>query len=156
MTNNTRIAGLVSTLSKLNPFDPEVAKVTHQLAAALESMSLETEVDPEALLGQVQKLHQAATVPASNYNRIAGITSGLARAIEISRRPQFAALRPRIATIVAKVAGIFAEVDLADEISAHTLEEIESAVHRLYSNGALNKPSTYNFQARGKGHHSES
>jgi len=155
MTTNSRIAGLVNTLSKMNPYDPEVTKVTHQLAMEMESAVINSNPDPDSLLGEVKKLHQAASVPAKNYNRIAGITSGLARAIEISRRPQYAELRPRIANIVAKVAGIFAEVDLADEVSAHTLVDIEKAVHSLYSNGAVNKPSTYNFQARGKGHHGE-
>ena len=155
MANFNRIASLVSDLSKMNPYDPEVVRVINKLSTELES-NVAVELDPDQLLAAVKDLHFAAKIPANNYNRVASITSGLAQAIELSKRPQFAGLRSQIASIVQKVAGIFSEYDLADEISSHTLEEIEAAVHKLYSNGATNKPSTYYFEARGKGFRSKS
>jgi hypothetical protein len=150
--NTSRLASMVDFLSKMNPEDPEVENITNHIAAEV-GVNEEVTTDPDFLLSSVKKLHNASTVPARNYAKVAAITADLSRVIEVSRRPQYAALRPRIATIVTKLAGIFAQVDLADDISAHTLEEIQTAVHKLYSNGQMNKPSTYNFVARGKGHH---
>ena len=169
MMNIKRIASLINKLSSADPLDAEVAALTEEIASELEAagmnelseskapvhMEVPVHSEPDSLMEQVASLHSAATIPAKNYARVASITSGLARAVEISRRPQYAAVRPRIAKIVSKLAGIFSEVDLAEDVSARSLEEIERMVHSLYSNGAQNKPSTYDFVARGKGHHNK-
>lgn len=99
---------------------------------------------------QVKKLKSAAEPAAKNYTRIVSILAGLQRAIEISKRPQFAALRPKIATIVQKTAGVFECVDTVEDLDK-PLEQIEKAVHGLY--GDQSKNSTYYFDRRGKGHH---
>jgi hypothetical protein len=155
MANIKKVSSLVSNLSKMNPLDPEIVGVVERIASELDAPSQEVAANLDVLMAQVEKLHTAAVVPASNYSKVASITNGIAQAIELSRRPQYASVRPRIANIVQRLAGIFSECDLAEDMSAHTLEEIEQAVHKLYSNGALNKPNTYYFQARGKGHHGQ-
>lgn len=99
---------------------------------------------------QVKKLKSAAEPAARNYQRIVSILAGLQRAVEISKRPQFAAMRPKIATIVQKTAGVFECVDTVEDLDK-PLEQIEKAVHGLY--GDQSKNSTYYFDRRGKGHH---
>jgi len=108
--------------------------------------------DVDFLKGQISKLQQAAELPARNYTRISEILKGLLRAAQASERPQYAAVRPRISAIVAKLAGVFAEVDTVQDLDK-PLEAIEKAVHGLY--GDQGKNSTYYFDRRGKGHHSE-
>jgi len=157
MSSISRISSLIQQLASTDPKNPEVEVITNMLVTELGSGHTASDsMNPDVLLGQIKKLHTAAVVPAANYAKIANITAGLARLVEISRRPQNSKMRPRVAQIVSRLAGIFSECDTADELSSHSLLEIEEAVHKLYSNGTLNKPSTYNFQTRGKGHHGES
>jgi hypothetical protein len=99
---------------------------------------------------QVKKLKSAAEPAARNYTRIVSILAGLQRATEIAKRPQYAAIRPRIALIVQKVAGVFECIDTVEDLDK-PLEQIEKAVHGLY--GDQSKNSTYYFDRRGKGHH---
>lgn len=108
--------------------------------------------DIEHLGEQIDKLRSAAFVPAANYRRILNILSGLKEACVASRRPQNAALRPRIAQIVEKVAGVFSEVDTVQDLDK-PLEAIEKAVHGLY--GKQDSNATFYFDRRGKGHHGE-
>lgn len=108
--------------------------------------------DVSFLKDQVSKLHSAALQPAARYQRILAITAGLHRALLASERPQYAALRPRIAKIVEKTAGLFAEVDTVADLDKD-LESIEKAVHSLY--GDQGKNSTFYFDRRGKGHHTK-
>lgn len=111
--------------------------------------------DLEDLKTQIERMKRAAEIPAGNYGRIAVILSGLNRAVEIASKPQYASMRPRIALITEKIAGIFAEVDTVADLSV-PLESIEKAVHGLYSNGKMNSPGTYNFEQSGKGHRNQS
>ncbi len=99
---------------------------------------------------QVKRLKSAAEPAAKNYSRIVSILNGLQRATEIAKRPQFAAMRPRIALIVQKTAGVFQCVDTVEDLDK-PLEQIEKAVHGLY--GDQSKNSTYYFDRRNKGHH---
>lgn len=108
--------------------------------------------DIEHLGDQINKLRSAAIVPASNYRRIVSIMTGLRQACEFAKRPQNAAVRPRIAQIVEKVAGVFAEVDTVQDLDK-PLEAIEKAVHSLY--GDQSKNSTFYLERRGKGHHTK-
>ncbi len=101
---------------------------------------------------QVKRLKSAAEPAARNYNRIVSILSGLQRATEVAKRPQYAALRPRIALIVEKVAGVFKDVDTVEDLDK-PLESIEKAVHGLY--GKQSDNATYYFDRRGKGHHKD-
>jgi hypothetical protein len=101
---------------------------------------------------QVKKLKSAADPAARNYARIVSILAGLSRAVEIARRPQYAALRPRIAQIVERTAGVFSCIDTVDDLDK-PIEQIEKAVHGLYGDQSAN--STYYFDRRGKGHHKD-
>jgi polyhydroxyalkanoate synthesis regulator phasin len=107
--------------------------------------------DVDFLKDQISKLQQAAELPAKNYIRISEILKGLYRAAQAAERPQYAALRPRISTIVEKLAGVFAQVDTVQDLDK-PLEAIEKAVHGL--DGDQSKNSTYYFDRRGKGHNS--
>ncbi len=108
--------------------------------------------DIEAIGDQISKLRSAAQIPAQNYARMASILTGLHRANQASARPAHAHLKPRIANIVEKVAGLFAECDTVQDLDK-PLEAIEKAVHGLY--GDQGKNSTFFFERRNKGHHSE-
>jgi len=153
MDNNVKsIIAAVKTLNQMNVNDPQVVKVVGDLAR-IASEDTASRVDAEFLSSQINRLASAAKTPAENYARIMRIAGNLQRVVEISQRPQYAAMRPQIASLIERVAGIFAECDTAAELAKHSLDEIETAVHKLYSNGSLNDPNTYNFKARGKGHH---
>lgn len=153
MQNQVRkIVAAVSSLSKANPADPEVLK---HVAALVESTEPQKAAIPtDELRAQIARLHKAAVTPAKNYSRIISIASGLDRAAVMARNsgPD---MQRQIASLIQKVAGIFAECDTADELASHSLAEIEAAVHRLYNNGKQNDPHTYDFVQRGAGHHSK-
>jgi hypothetical protein len=106
--------------------------------------------DIDALGGQIDKLRSAALIPAANYQRIVQILSGLKEAHIASQRPENAEVRPRIAEVTEKLAGIFAEVDTVADLDK-PLEQIEKAVHQLY--GDQSKNGTFYINRRGKGHH---
>jgi hypothetical protein len=107
--------------------------------------------DDVAVIGeQIKKLRSAAAVPASNYRRIVDITDKLREAWHVASKPQNAQVRPRVARLIQKVAGVFAEVDTVQDLDK-PLEAIEKAVHGLYGDQSLN--STYYLGRRGKGHH---
>lgn len=104
----------------------------------------------DGLHDQIENLRSAAMLPASNYRRIVSIATGLRNAWELAKRPQNASIRPRVAALVEKVAGVFAEVDTTKDLDK-PLEAIEKAVHGLY--GDQSKNSMPFFERRGKGHH---
>ena len=160
---------LVATTRRLAETDPQddaVARVVDELHKqvqwlgqiekptgykANEDFGANSLKDDIAFIGeQVKRLKSAAEPAAKNYQRIVSILAGLQRATEIAKRPQFAAMRPRIAQIVQKVAGVFECVDTVEDLDK-PLETIEKAVHGLYGDQSAN--STYYFDRRGKGHH---
>ena len=156
---------IVSTVQKLAQMDPQDAAIdatAQELkdeAALASSAASETEsdrvkgqleTDVALLNAQIDKLHSAAAAPARNYARIQSICAGLKRAAIIAQRPQYASVRPKLAELTAKVAGIFSEVDTVEDLNK-PLEQIEKAVHSLY--GDQSKNSTFYFERRNKGHH---
>jgi F0F1-type ATP synthase alpha subunit len=110
--------------------------------------------DIDALKHQMQVLHHAAERPARNYQKIISIIAGVNRLLDAVSRAENAHLRPRAVQVATKIAGIFAEVDTAEDLDV-PLEKIETAVHKLYNNGKLNDPKSYNFSQTGRGHHSK-
>lgn len=104
----------------------------------------------ESIIDQIDQMRSAAARPAANYGRMISILDGLRHAAALAQRPQNAAVRPRIAEIVNKVAGVFQQVDTVQDLDK-PLEQIEKAVHALYGNQSAN--STYYFDRRGKGNH---
>jgi len=162
-----KLVAAVSKLAQMDPQDEAVARTVKVLndEAALLKGEVEhpagykgsfgessAKADLEAIGEQIKKLHAAAAAPARNYQRMAAILAGLHRAHEASMKPAHAAIRPRIAGIIEKVAGVFAEIDTVQDLDK-PLEAIEKAVHGLY--GDQSKNSTYYFERRNKGHHSE-
>lgn len=160
MDKTSVLVAAVKKLSSTDPNNPATKAALTEVMAAVDALSVSDkapvvatqDIDVNFLMEQVKKLHQAAETPIKNYSRMMSITAGLGRAIEISKRPQNAEVRPRIATIVEKVAGLFAEVDTAEDLD-RPLAEIEKAVHSLY--GDQSKNSTLYFDRRNKGHHSD-
>jgi hypothetical protein len=141
------IIAAVQELTAMDPTDPKCAEATEKLVeatAAAEHKDIEE---------SVASLKQAAEIPAKNYAKIASIAGDLMKVVQLSKHPENEGMRPKVASLVSKVAGLFAECDTADHLAGKSLEEIEKAVHSLYSNGAQNKAGTYNFKLRGKGHH---
>lgn len=152
MSNVRNITAAVYQLANTDPTNPVTLQAVDNLVSSVSSYELQ-DVSLGFLKDQVGKLQVAASTPARNYTKILSIASGLNRAIEVASQSNDRALNARIATVIQKVAGIFAEVDTADDLAGKSLEQIESAVHSLYSGGKMNDPKTYNFMARGKGHH---
>lgn len=151
-------------LAAMDPLDEAVGRTVAELEAnakLLKEQASEDKSSPwgaqsmkddiEAIGAQITTLKAAAALPASNYRRMYEILAGLEKAWTIASRPQNAALRPKLATVFKKTAGIFAEVDTVQDLDK-PLEAIEKAVHSLYSGGKMNDPATYNFAQRGKGH----
>lgn len=110
--------------------------------------------EPASVIDQIDAIRSAAAAPAERYNRVVSIMDGLRHAALLAQRPQNAAIRPRVASIVEKIAGVFAEIDTVKDLDK-PLEQIESAVHSLYNGGKLNSPKTYMFEQRGVGHRSK-
>lgn len=171
MNNHAQVKKVIAAVKRLAETDPQsdaVSETVDVLQAEAKLLGGEVEKpagfpgsfgehsnkqDVDFLKDQVKKLHSAAVAPAARYQRILAITAGLHRALQASERPQYAALRPRIAKIVEKTAGVFAEVDTVADLDKE-LEAIEKAVHSLYGDQSSN--STFYFDRRGKGHHSKS
>jgi hypothetical protein len=107
-------------------------------------------VENPSVISEIDRMRSAAVKPAEKYGRIILILDGLRHAAVMSERPQNIAVRPRIAEIVKKIAGVFADVDSVQDMDK-PLEQIERAVHSLYGNQSAN--STYFFGRRGKGGH---
>lgn len=145
------IKGIVSRLASLNPEDAAVLKTTEELVSALEN-SKSSVASSKELIEELTKLHRAAEIPAKNYGRILAITAGLGKAVKLAERPQNAHMASKIADLVKKVSGLFAEVDTVADLDK-PLEQIEKAVHSLY--GDQSKNHTFYFDARNKGHHSK-
>ncbi len=151
-------------LAQMDPQDEACDRTAEELLASASQISEQMreakpgwgkdsmKEDLDRMHSQVKELHAAAEEPAKAYGRVLAITAGLGRAIEIARRPQNAAVRPRLAQIVDKVAGVFAEIDTVEDLDK-SLEQIEKAVHGLY--GDQSKNSTFYFDRRGKGHQSK-
>jgi len=157
-----KIQKISSDVSKFSSLDVEDSSVLSLIASIdgdidtihVEASTIHTEAsapseDLSSLKEQVNKLHEAAVLPMRNYQRIASILEGLKRVIAIAERPQNAEIRPRIASVVKKVAGAFAEIDTIEDLDK-PLAQIESAVHKLYGDQSLNK-SMYPHR-HGKGH----
>lgn len=165
----TAIRNLVAASRHLAEMDPQDEAVERTVQQLTENANLLRELagkdksspwgkgsmdDDVAFIGeQIKKLKAAAAVPARNYRRIHNILDGLEKVWISASRPQNAEVRPKVASVVKKVAGIFAEVDTVDDLDK-PLEQIEKAVHGLY--GDQSKNSTYYFDRRGKGHHTKS
>lgn len=131
----------------------KVANVKASIAAGEREIAparSETIVENPSVIEHIDQMRAAAAVPAANYGRIVSLLDGLRHAALLASRPQHAAVRPRISSIVQKVAGIFAEIDTVEDLNK-PLEQIEKAVHALY--GDQGKNGCFYFERRGKGHH---
>lgn len=171
MNNHAQVNKVIAAVKRLAETDPQCDAVKEtvdvlQAEAKLLGGEVEkpagfpgsfgehsTQQDVDFLKDQVRALHSAALKPAARYQRILAITAGLHRALLAAEKPQYAALRPRIAKIVERTAGLFAEVDTVEDLDK-PLEAIEKAVHSLY--GDQSKNSTFYFESRGKGHRTKS
>jgi hypothetical protein len=149
-------------LAEMDPHDEAVQRTIDGLQKQISLISEQAredrgwgkksmEDDVKFIGQQIQKLKAAASIPAHNYKRILSILNGLEGAHKLASRPQNVALRPRVVEQIKRIAGVFAEVDTVQDLDK-PLEQIEKAVHALYSGGKQNDPATYNFEARGKGH----
>lgn len=150
-----KVKELVKSVHRLAATDPEsehVEAAVNSVSDALESLESVGETsDIQAVEQSIDSMFTAASVPARNYRRMAGILQNLKGVCVAARKPQNASVRPRIAAVVQKVAGLFAEVDTAEDLDK-PLSEIEKAVHALYGPNQSSN-SAYYFERRGKGHH---
>ncbi len=165
--NLKKLVAATRRLAQMDPQDEAVKATADELKSEIDLVTKEVEKpagapgsfgekslkdDAAFVADQISQLKAAAERPARNYARIFNILKGLHQAAELAKRPQYAAVRPRIATITEKVAGLFAEVDTVADLDK-PLEQIEKAVHGLY--GQQDKNATFYLDRRGKGHHSK-
>lgn len=164
-TNLDQVKGLVARLANMDPQDEAVQSTVEGLQAQVGLLNEQAREDKNSPWGaqsmkddvnfikdQIQKLKSAAAIPAANYRRIFNIASELERAWDFASKPQNVAVRAQLKDSVAKIAGIFAEVDTVADLDK-PLEAIEKAVHSVY--GDQSKNSTFYFERRNKGHHKE-
>jgi len=158
-----KIVGASRHLAEMNPQDEAVGRTVEYLQKQTSLLAEQAREDRgwgeksmkddiEFINKQIQKLKAAALAPIKNYQRIIRIIDGLDKVHKLASRPQNVGVRPRVVELVRKTAGVFAEVDTVQDLDK-PLEAIEKAVHSLY--GDQNSPNTYNFEARGKGHHTK-
>ncbi len=166
MDKETVVKNLLASSRRLAETDPQDEAVARTVAEMDEHTKLLRELaskdksspwgaqsmkdDIDSIGDQIKRLKAAAAIPAANYRRMFDILSSMERVWAVAARPQNAAIRPKVATMVRKVAGVFAEVDTVQDLDK-PLEAIEKAIHSLYGDQSQN--STYYFDRRGKGHH---
>ena len=141
-----KLVAATRRLAQMDPQDEAVKATAEELQSEIALVTKEVEKpagapgsfgesslkdDASFVADQISQLKAAAEIPARNYARIFNILKGLHQAAEVAKRPQYAALRPRLAAITEKVAGLFAEVDTVADLDK-PLEAIEKAVHGLY------------------------
>ena len=163
--NLKKLVATTKRLAQMDPQDEAVKATAEELKSEIDLAAKEVEKpagapgsfgeqslkdDASFVADQISQLKAACERPARNYARMYNILKGLHQAAEVAKRPQYAALRPRLAQITEKVAGLFAEVDTVEDLDK-PLEQIEKAVHGLY--GDQSKNSTFYLDRRGKGHH---
>lgn len=139
------VVATIKSLVAMDPSDPKVHDVVNTLASASDNLSKlasDTDADFTKICDQVEKLHNAAVIPATNYRRIATITNKLRGLVKVASLPQNVSVRPQIVDIVRKTAGVFSEVDTVEDLNK-PLETIEKAIEKLYKNP--NSPATYKF-----------
>lgn len=156
---------LAESINRLAATDPAGSKVGERVnevfvkVGQIKTATAEREVAPAkremvvdnpTVVEQIDRMRSAAAVPAANYGRVVSILDGLRHAALLAARPQNAAVRPRIAEIVRKMAGVFKDIDTVQDLNK-PLEQIEKAVHGLY--GDQSKNATFYFERRGKGNH---
>ena len=157
-----QILATTKRLAESDPQDEAVARTVQGLQEQIAQLTSEVDKptgeknsfgdssrkqDVKFLHEQISRLKAAAMVPAANYRRIVGILGDLSRVATIAERPQNAPIRPKLAAVVAKLAGAFSEVDTVEDLD-RPLSEIEKAVHSLYGDQSSNH--CYMFEARGK------
>lgn len=157
-----KLVASIRKIAEMDPQDEAVSKTVDELNQHAQMLNEQVsnlndgigkesaKEDLDRLKGQVDKLHSAAIVPASNYRRIAVITNKLRGLVKVASLPQNAKVRPQIEQVVKKCAGIFAEIDTVADLDK-PLEQIEKAVDKLYGDQSKNDMSF--FERRGKGNH---
>lgn len=157
------LTATIKRLAETDPHDEAVKQIVTDLqeqAGQLKEQARENPNSPwgaqsmkddiEFIGDQISQLKSAAEIPMKNYQRIVKILEGIDTIHKLAARPQNAAVRPHIATIVKKVAGVFAEVDTTADLEK-PLEQIEKAVAAVYKDQS--KHSTYYFERRNLKNH---
>lgn len=85
----------------------------------------------------IARLRIAAEAPIKNYKRILSILDKVESLNKIASLPQNSEVRPRIAAIVKKIAGVFAEVDSVHDLDK-PLTQIEKAIASIYKDQSSN------------------
>ena len=122
------------------------------------SSSIQPIEKDDILVKQIDSIKSSISAPAYNYTKMVSILDGLRHAAVLSQRPQNADIKPRIAGIIRKVAGLYQQVDTVEDLN-RPLAKIEKAVHALYGGrgGELgqSKNSVHYFERAGKGYHNK-
>lgn len=166
MDKETVVKNLLASSRRLAEMDPQDEAVARTVAEMGEHTKLLGELatkdksspwgaqsmkdDIDAIGDQIKRLKAAAAIPAANYRRMFDILSSMEKVWAVAARPQNASVRPKVAAMMRKVAGVFAEVDTVQDLDK-PLDAIEKAIHSLYGDQSSN--SIYYFDRRGKGHH---
>lgn len=150
-------------LAETDPHDEAVKQIVTDLQEQAKQLGEQAREDKDSPWGeqsmkddiefigdQISKLKSAAEIPLKNYQRIVKILEGVEAIHKLAARPQNAAVRPHVATIVKKVAGVFAEVDTVADLDK-PLEQIEKAVAAVYKDQSKN--SSYYFERRNLKNH---
>jgi hypothetical protein len=161
---------LVSSVARLAQMDPQDEAVTSTIEEMTSSIDLlmkevyapegapgsfgekSLQDDADFVSEQISQLKAASDQSARNFTRISSVLAQLVQASEISKRPQYASIRPAVCRVAGQLAGIFSEVDTTADLDKE-LSVIEKAVHALYGDKSVN--SNLYPERHGKGHYSD-
>ena len=146
---------VIENVHRLAATDPNGGGVEDNVQSLFNSVNTLSEDDPiidpvgNSLIEQVDLMRSLMSSAIAKHQKVMEILNGVREAVELLELPANEPMRPRVASVVQKIAGVFAAVDTVADLEGKSLDEIENAVHKLYGNQALN--STFYTARRGKG-----
>lgn len=147
--NVPKVAVLTARIASVGPV-PEADAILTELETEL-GLAPAPEAPAPAqvdIATELRTMREAAVTQMARYRKIAALLETMESVHAESLRPQNAAVRPKVASAVAKIAGVFAEVDTVEDLDK-PLEAIQKAISSLY--GDTSKNSSYYFSRREKG-----
>lgn len=147
---------VIENVHRLAATDPVGDGVSNSVKTLFDSVnSLKAEVpaqtDSSSVIEQIDLMRSLVASSMNKHEKMMNILNGVRKAAELLQLPVNESMRPRVASVVQKIAGIFAEVDTVADLEGKSLEQIEKAVGSLYGNNqSLNK--NFYFTRAGRGH----
>ena len=151
---------VVNSVHRLAATDPTSEGVSNKVQSLYDSISdlkLSEPLDSTiggSVIEQIDLMRSGIASSINKHQKVMNILDGIRTAAELVQLPQNELMRSRVASVVQKIAGVFAAVDSVADLEGKSLEAIQAAVHKLY--GDQSKNGTFYTSRRGKGFSSDS